>query len=96
MQIVAVSPAQRPSFTFPPRQFTFSSPANGEDIQMNDIKSPQTLVDAILKVDGRIARPPNGNAWKEIRCFRRNQDLGSLWEIREIYHERGANVASSA
>lgn len=29
---------------------------------------------------------PNGNAWKSIRVVRRNQDLGSLWDIRQAYH----------
>ena len=29
-----------------------------------------------------------GNAWKEFRCLRKNQDMGSPWEIRELYYNR--------
>lgn len=62
-----------------------SSSSNVSVIQVPNITGPQALVTRILKTDGRITRPPNGNAWKEIRCYRNNQDMGSLWEIREAW-----------
>lgn len=62
-----------------------SSSSNVSVIQVPNITGPQALVTRILKTDGRITHPPNGNAWKEIRCYRNNQDMGSLWEIRETW-----------
>ena len=52
--------------------------------------SLQALENKIIEVDGRVTNPPNGNAWKCIRCLRNNQDRGSLWEMREeyfVYHK---------
>ena len=49
---------------------------------------PQALSTKILEVDGRVKNPPNGNAWKDFRCKRDNQDMGSLFEIRQDYYEK--------
>lgn len=59
-----------------------------KDIIFKNVTSPQALCNKILAIDGRITDPPNGNAWKEIRCYRNNQDIGSLWEIRQELYER--------
>ncbi|KAL3471796.1 Asx homology domain-containing protein [Aspergillus californicus] len=60
---------------------------NGEfdDIILTDIRGPTALASKILEVDGRIKSATNGNAWKEIRCFRNNQDMGTLWEVRHAW-----------
>lgn len=59
-----------------------------EDILYENVKSPQQLCNKIFEIDGRVSNPPNGNAWKEIRCLRDNQDMGCLWEIRHAWFMR--------
>ena len=75
---VAHQNGEQASTSDPPIIFTIEGPQNG----------PQALEKKILQVDGRIENPPNGNAWKVIRCKRDNQDMGSLWEMREEFYVR--------
>lgn len=56
-----------------------------KDILVPNIAGPGALANKILQIDGRITNPPNGNAWKEFRCYRNNQDMGSLWEVRQAW-----------
>lgn len=57
------------------------------EIIVPNIKSPNMLVTKIFQIDGR---PKEGartaNAWKEIRCYRKNQDMGSLWDVRQVWY----------
>lgn len=76
------------SFAIPPAHYKFSSTSNGEDFVTELMTGPQGLSTKILEVDGRIKNPPNGNAWKDFRCKRNNQDMGSLFEIRQDYYEK--------
>ncbi|KAL4927475.1 uncharacterized protein BDV17DRAFT_266326 [Aspergillus undulatus] len=61
---------------------------NGEsdEVIVPDINGPTALTNKILEVDGRIKKATNGNAWKEFRCFRDNQDMGTLWEVRHAWY----------
>ena len=52
------------------------------------LTSLQSLETKILEVDGRIKNPGNGNSWKAMRAKRDNQDMGTLWEMREEYYVR--------
>lgn len=54
-------------------------------ILMN-IHGATNLGNKMIEVDGRITQIPNGNAWKEFRCYRNNQDMGSLWEVRQAWY----------
>ncbi|KAJ5173785.1 uncharacterized protein N7500_001716 [Penicillium coprophilum] len=56
-----------------------------EDIIVSGIPSPQALVLKILQIDGRMPNSRTANAWKEIRCYRNNQDMGSLFDVREAW-----------
>ncbi|KAL1970291.1 hypothetical protein VTN77DRAFT_5451 [Rasamsonia byssochlamydoides] len=58
------------------------------DIILPNVAGPGALANKILEIDGRIKDPPNGNAWKEFRCYRNNQDMGSLWEVRQAWYVR--------
>ncbi|KAJ5778899.1 hypothetical protein N7457_006619 [Penicillium paradoxum] len=59
---------------------------NGPDeIIVPNIASPQALVLKILQIDGRMPNGRTANAWKEIRCYRNNQDMGSLFDVREAW-----------
>ena len=49
------------------------------------VSNAQALENKILELDGRVKKPPHHNAWKVFRCQRDNQDLGSLFEVREEY-----------
>ncbi|GIJ89984.1 hypothetical protein Asppvi_008930 [Aspergillus pseudoviridinutans] len=59
------------------------------EIIVENIGGPNALALKILEVDGRIKDVPNGNAWKEFRSYRNNQDMGSLWEVRQAWYLRG-------
>ncbi|KAL4992866.1 Asx homology domain-containing protein [Aspergillus falconensis] len=61
---------------------------NGEpdEVIVRDIQGPTALTLEILKIDGRVGKATNGNAWKELRCFRDNQDMGTLWEVRHAWY----------
>jgi hypothetical protein len=63
--------------------------STSKDIILGGVTGPGMLANKILKVDGRITHPPHGNSWKEFRCYRRNQDMGSLWELRQAWFMRG-------
>lgn len=65
------------------------TPPKSEDpnqIILTTITHPAALEAKILEVDGRIQNSGKYNAWKAIRCNRDNQDMGSLWEMREEYY----------
>ncbi|KAL2828210.1 Asx homology domain-containing protein [Aspergillus cavernicola] len=57
-----------------------------DEIVIPDIQGPTALTLKILEIDGRITDATNGNAWKELRCFRDNQDMGTLWELRHAWY----------
>ncbi|KAF7161204.1 hypothetical protein CNMCM6106_008530 [Aspergillus hiratsukae] len=59
------------------------------EIILENIGGPTALSLKIVEVDGRITDVPNGNAWKEFRAYRNNQDMGSLWEVRQAWYLRG-------
>ncbi|KAJ5972858.1 uncharacterized protein N7479_002776 [Penicillium vulpinum] len=65
-----------------PSQLTASEP---DEIIVPNISSPQALVVKILQIDGRMPNGRTANAWKEIRCYRNNQDMGSLFDVREAW-----------
>lgn len=52
------------------------------EIILPNISTPMVLVREILKIDGRKAGSRTSNSWKEIRCYRNNQDMGSLFDVR--------------
>ncbi|CAP86590.1 Pc20g12610 [Penicillium rubens Wisconsin 54-1255] len=65
-----------------PSRTTTSEP---DEIIVPDLSSPQALVRKILQIDGRMPNGRTANAWKEIRCYRNNQDMGSLFDVREAW-----------
>ena len=52
--------------------------------RIDGIENPTTLETKLLDEDGRIAKSqrPNGNAFKSIRIIRKNEDIGSLFDVR--------------
>ncbi|KAJ5437388.1 hypothetical protein N7445_005932 [Penicillium cf. griseofulvum] len=56
-----------------------------DEIIVPNLPSPQALVSKILQIDGRMPNGRTANAWKEIRCYRNNQDMGSLFDVREAW-----------
>ncbi|KAJ5712693.1 hypothetical protein N7493_009161 [Penicillium malachiteum] len=56
-----------------------------EEVTIHDIVTPRMLVQSMLVVDGRRKDGRTSNAWKEVRCYRNNQDMGSLWDIRQAW-----------
>ena len=65
-----------------------SASAQLEDAICYDITTLQQLENKVIDVDGRLKSSdvPSVNAWRFIRCKRNNQDLGSLFEMREEYY----------
>ncbi|GAT29652.1 hypothetical protein RIB2604_03001850 [Aspergillus luchuensis] len=60
----------------------------GEASDEPSVTGLTSLASKIIEVDGRITDIPNGNAWKEFRAYRNNQDMGSLWEVRQAWFQR--------
>ncbi|OXV11650.1 hypothetical protein Egran_00593 [Elaphomyces granulatus] len=56
-----------------------------QDVIIPNVTGPAALAGKILKIDGRAPKPPAYNAWKAFRCYRNNQDIGSLWELRQAW-----------
>ncbi|OGE51144.1 hypothetical protein PENARI_c014G01941 [Penicillium arizonense] len=59
-----------------------------EDILVPNITSPNGLAVKILQIDGRMPNGRVANGWKDIRCIRNNQDIGSLFDVREAWFVR--------
>ncbi|PGH17261.1 hypothetical protein AJ80_04903 [Polytolypa hystricis UAMH7299] len=81
-----------PSSSSPPKKEEPSQtnkPQLQQDIIFRGVTGPGGLGRKILAIDGRITDPPHGNSWKEFRCFRNNQDIGSLWEVRQALFLKG-------
>lgn len=55
------------------------------EIILPNISTPHSLVIKILQIDGRKPNGRTANAWKEFRCYRNNQDMGSLFDVRETW-----------
>ncbi|MGI4802041.1 MAG: hypothetical protein ACRYG8_50030 [Janthinobacterium lividum] len=88
VQITSIATDNLLSFSFAPREHKFSSPVHGEEVVLVGIDGPTPLADALLKEDGRVVGVRWANTWKDFRCFRKNQDMGSLFDIRELYYSR--------
>ncbi|KAL1613609.1 hypothetical protein SLS54_010441 [Diplodia seriata] len=86
--ITSITEDNRITFRLPDGQRKFSSGTAGEDVETEPLDGLQALADKVIETDGRIGSWRGVNAWKEIRCFRKNQDIGSPWEIREVYWAR--------
>ena len=63
------------------------TPERKSDVILHEITSLQQLNDKVVEIDGRLDLKdvPAGNAWKFCRCKRNNQDLGTLFEMREHF-----------
>ena len=61
-------------------------PSDVDDVILASITTLQALEDKIVTIDGRLGKKVDGNAFKCIRVKRNNQDLGSLFEIREEWY----------
>lgn len=59
-----------------------------DDVTVSGIIGLTALLAKIVEVDGRVKKTPRGNAWKEFRSYRNNQDMGTLWEVRQAWYER--------
>ncbi|KAJ5622940.1 hypothetical protein N7490_011545 [Penicillium lividum] len=57
-----------------------------EEVIVRDVTSPRALVQEILATDGRAVGKRTANSWKEFRCYRNNQDMGSPWDIRQTWY----------
>ena len=67
-----------------------STPALGEEHEdiLHSVSSLNQLEQKIVEIDGRINPKdlPVQNTWKNFRGIRNNQDLGSLFEMREDFY----------
>jgi len=63
------------------------APYGPNEVIITGIKTPSNLANTLFQIDGR---PKEGqrsaNAWKEIRCYRKNQDMGSLFDVRQTWY----------
>lgn len=73
----------------PPSSSSMLSLGGIEVVVLPNVPGITALENKMIEVDGRIKHIPNGNAWKEFRSYRNNQDMGSLWEVRQAWYMRG-------
>ncbi|KAF8427411.1 Asx homology domain-containing protein [Tirmania nivea] len=72
-------------FHIPPGKHKFPHPSR-DNIVVAGIVSPQTLENAILRAHPDTPdHIPNGNSFKVFKVWRKGEDLGLLWEIRQTY-----------
>ena len=64
---------------------------------LEGIENPTTLETKLLDEDGRIPKSerPNGNAFKCIRIIRKNEDIGTLFDVRMSAFEKLKGKESS-
>ncbi|KAL4898609.1 Asx homology domain-containing protein [Aspergillus ambiguus] len=73
-----------------------NNPAGAHEVIIRNIQTPNTLRTKIVAIDGRLTSTSHGNPWKDFRCYRDNQDMGSLWDIRErwfVNNNKGSKTA---
>lgn len=65
-----------------------STPAFQEEDILHSISGLKQLENKIVDVDGRFNSKDLGtiNSWKQFRGIRKNQDLGTLFEMREDFY----------
>ena len=58
-----------------------------EDVVVVSVLTLNNLEDKVLDIDGRMPSKdaPASSAWRAMRAKRNNQDLGSLFEMRDEY-----------
>lgn len=81
--------AEAPSMVEPspaPSSQLSAIPSDVDDVVLASITTLQALEEKIVTIDGRLGKKVDGNAFKSIRVKRNNQDLGSLFEIREEWY----------
>ena len=81
--------AEAPSMANPspaPSSQLSAIPSDIDDVVLASITTLQALEDKIVSIDGRLGKKVDGNAFKSIRVKRNNQDLGTLFEIREEWY----------
>ena len=75
------------TFKFPPGQHETAKDdyEEGEmEVEFQNCDNPTPLLVKMMEKDGRVdANQRMNNAWKLVRIFRRNQDLGALFDLRE-------------
>lgn len=61
---------------------------DGREVVLHTITNPSQLEKKIIEVDGRIKVKdlPTFNTWRTSRGLRNNQDLGTLFEMREAFY----------
>jgi len=77
------------SFRCPPKSEEYLR-AGLEPLILEGIENPTTLETELLDEDGRIPKyqRPNGNAFKCIRIIRKNEDIGTLFDVRMSAFEK--------
>ncbi|KAJ6134132.1 hypothetical protein N7523_000454 [Penicillium sp. IBT 18751x] len=81
------TPEQEPQSSAKPRNVFSITPYGTNEVLVSGIKAPANLVTCLLQIDGRAKEGARtANAWKEIRCYRKNQDMGSLFEVRQTWY----------
>lgn len=81
----ATDPLPGPVSPAPSSQLS-AIPSDVDDVILVSITTLQALEDKIISVDGRLNKKVEGNAFKNVRVKRNNQDIGSLFEIREEWY----------
>ena len=88
---VASQDAGSPAPVSPASSSSLSAiPSDVADVIPVPVTSLSSLEEKIVAINGQFTGKVNGNAWKCTRVKRNEQDLGSLFEIRENFFVYGA------
>lgn len=86
-QALKSTPGPGPETADPTNTPKPSPPATQDDlIIVPNITNPTPLEAQILAIHGQFKGARSINSWKAIRCLRNNQDMGSLWEMRQWWY----------
>lgn len=78
--------AQEPDDTACSDQAEAAAPES--NVVLCTVETVRPLEAKIFEIDGRISDASHRNPWKFFRCERNNQDMGSLFDMRESYFYR--------
>ena len=91
-----------PEYQDPVQRYRFASgtrvipKGDDSDLIVDECYGPESIGTKAIKIHGEwVERIPNGNAWKNIRLIRHNQDLGTIWDVRQSMHFAEAENVSA-
>ncbi|OGM50173.1 hypothetical protein ABOM_001182 [Aspergillus bombycis] len=94
LKIISEQPSVTVEGTYPRPPIVEGTSEELGVITVSGITGPSAIATKVLEVDGRVGKVRFGNAWKDFRAYRNNQDMGSLWEVRQAWFLRNKSLVN--